>query len=278
MKVVNLYTAQNTLLTNNQICDNLSLDSWPEKDYSTGFHKHSVDKVIVNKDGITNDVRGYPSHKDQDRAILLYPLYFYDQLKSKFPEASKTLIPGNMGENISIVNTDETEPSNNMKFCIGDVLKIGTCILSITYHRNPCSKIDARHNINPNQSSITEYCKTTGLAGIFAKVVRSGKISVGDKIEILLRPNPNWDVRYVAEILFSEDSASKNKAIIVDIFNIKGLGDAMKKKAKAMILDNVNSANSTITNLQDKLVILILLIFTILILIIFATLIVTFGD
>jgi len=241
MKISGLFSAQNTLLSEEEMCEKLKLKSWPEKQYTTGFKKQSVDSVNVEVKGVVDDVRGYPSHIDLDRALLLYPTRFYDILREKFPQCKESLNMGSMGENVCF-------EMSNVGFCIGDVLKIGTCIVVVTYHRIPCPKIDARHNIvhlegqipNP-ETSITEYCKCTGFAGIFVKIITSGTINMNDRVEIVNRPNPEWTVQTVAFCLFSCKSAIENNEMFTNIMNIDCLGKAMKKKAKCMIVESVKS-------------------------------------
>ena len=128
-----------------------------------GTKKHPVPSAFLEKDyGIIGDAHAGKWH----RQISLLAKESVDTMRSKMPE----LAPGDFAENIL------TEGLKLKALPIGAVLSVGEATLEITQIGKEChSDCEIRR--------LTGKC-VMPTDGVFARVIKSGTISVGDPIEI----------------------------------------------------------------------------------------------
>ena len=134
------------------------------------FISREGSKERLHKEHISLDLLGITSDKYYDtnrqRSILITSLHSYTLAQSK----NITMSHGSLGENL-LINY------NPYSLLAGTQLKIGTCILEISQNCTMCdhlSDIDTR---------LPELLKED--RGIFAKVVQSGEIKLGDDIYLM---------------------------------------------------------------------------------------------
>lgn len=116
-------------------------------------------------------------HGGVGKALHHYPAEYYAQLAAAFPDAHH-LAPGGLGENISTRGMTEAD------VCIGDVFCIGSARIQVSQPRTPCWKIDTRTECEGVSAFIGEH----GLAGWYYRVLGSGGIAAGDRLEHIERP------------------------------------------------------------------------------------------
>lgn len=128
-----------------------------------GTKKHPVPSAFLEKDyGIMGDAHAGKWH----RQVSLLAKESVDTMRSKMPE----LAPGDFAENIL------TEGLELKALPIGAVLNVGEATLEITQIGKEChSDCEIRR--------LTGKC-VMPTDGVFARVIKSGTISVGDPIEI----------------------------------------------------------------------------------------------
>jgi len=128
-------------------------------------------------------------HGGLEKAIHYYPEEHYNHWNDHFAvsEAVKTFARGDFGENLSSRGLLEET------VCIGDIFRIGNCELQITQGRTPCWKLNEHTRVRDMAKLFVE----TGRTGWYLRVLAEGDVHVGDRIELVSRPNPRFSVRDV---------------------------------------------------------------------------------
>lgn len=133
---------------------------------------------LLTAEGLAGDTQADRHvHGGDGKALHHYPAEHYAQLAAAFPDAQH-LAPGGLGENISTHSLTEAD------ICIGDVFGIGSARIQVSQPRTPCWKIDTRTACEGVSAFIGEH----GLAGWYYRVLETGEVAAGDRLEHLERP------------------------------------------------------------------------------------------
>ncbi len=181
----------------------------------TAINKQPIEKTQINNTGLVGDAQAEDFHNHKDRAVLQFDSNHYIELKSTFPKSNKYLVNGGFGENFVVKGMNE----HNM--CIGDIVSVGTAILEVSQPRQPCFKLNHRFN----EPSISRHAQNSSKTGWFYRVLTEGDITIGDKIEVIERPHPDWTVAKVQHYLYQETG---NKRITEQLARLKPLGHEVK--------------------------------------------------
>ncbi len=160
-------------------------------------HRHLpssvVTPVFATTTGFEDDeVAAKGAHGGPDKAILCYSTAHYPKWRE---ELALPMEPGGLGENLAVDGQDEST------VCIGDTYRIGEADLQVTQPRLPCSTLARRWNL----STLVKIVRENKRSGWYVRVLREGRISVGDPIERLARPHPEWTVARTAEVHYSRE-------------------------------------------------------------------------
>lgn len=150
----------------------------------SGFVKHAVSgAVTVNALGIAGDEQAdLRVHGGPDKAVYGYASAHYVAWRRDYPQHAGLLVPGGLGENLSIDGMTEAE------LCVGDVHGIGTTRLQVCQPRQPCFKFALRFG----DIHMPRAMMRNGRSGWYYRVLEPGVISPGDAVAVLERPNPNF--------------------------------------------------------------------------------------
>ena len=149
----------------------------------TGIHKQSVvGAVQVARMGLQGDEQADLSlHGGLDKAVYAYPVEHYAFWQArrgaslKCNVADVALVPGAMGENLTLAGLLETE------VWIGDRLHVGSAVLQVSEPRNPCFKFTAKMGL-PHASTLMVQ---SGFSGFYLRVAEAGAITAGDAIRLV---------------------------------------------------------------------------------------------
>lgn len=146
----------------------------PQSGCPTGMYKQSVTGAVeIGVDGFVNDKQADRRvHGGPEKAIHLYPASHYAKLAAQFSDAAGLLIPGSLGENISVADFDERDVH------IGDVWQLGSSLIQVCQPRNPCWKIDERFD----SEGMAIYISANYLTGWYWRVLNPGVVKVGDRL------------------------------------------------------------------------------------------------
>src|SRR5450631_4197048 len=152
----------------------------------SGFVKHGVNgPVHAGTFGLEGDEQAdLTVHGGPDKAVYGYALSSYSIWLRDFSQHGALLIPGGLGENVTIEGLDETT------VCIGDIVRVGTVVLQVSQPRQPCFKFALRFN----DKHLPRAMMRNGLCGWYYRVLEPGTLGAGDAMTLQARPNPGWPV------------------------------------------------------------------------------------
>lgn len=122
-------------------------------------------------------------HGGPDKAVHHYPADHYRHWRRELGE-NPAFCPGGFGENLTTVGLDEG------MVAVGDTFRLGTAVIAVSQGRQPCFKL----NIRFGAASMARQVQTTGRSGWYYRVIEPGKVTAGDSLILLDRPNPKWTV------------------------------------------------------------------------------------
>jgi MOSC domain-containing protein YiiM len=203
MKIIGLYLGK--------------LSNIGEKRSPTGIYKQSVEQVSVDELGIIGDIQADKRfHGGPEKALHQYALYSYEKIIKRYPLLHKQAKPGMIGENLSATDMNE----HNV--CIGDIYKVGSCVLQVSSPRIPCWKIDAKFK----QPDLNQFISQHRLNGWYYRVLQAGNITLNNAFLLQQRPNTSITVDTMLKVIYG-----KAEALIVDVAtNAIGLDPEWQKR------------------------------------------------
>ena len=193
------------------------------KELTTSIYKMPVEESVeVSEHGINGDRQAdLRVHGGYDKALYGYSFKHYQKWSEDLNTHFKDY--GLVGENLTIDDFDEK------KINIGDELKVGSCIFQVSQPRVPCYKLGIKMNNRQFPKMFSQSC----LLGIYLRVIKTGKISVNDNVEIVQQDSNSLSVFTISELLFKNltDKEKMKKAL-----NLKYLSEEIKEKFRERLM------------------------------------------
>ncbi|WP_127531549.1 MOSC domain-containing protein [Paenibacillus kobensis] len=147
-----------------------------EKVVQSGIRKQPVPgSIAITAGGLPGDGQAdLINHGGPDKAVCVYGYDHYPYWEERL---GLSLEVGSFGENFSLSGWDE------MDWCIGDQVRIGTALLQVSQPRQPCFKLGARHGV----PELGEWVAETGYTGFYLRVLNDGVVQAGDEAVIVDR-------------------------------------------------------------------------------------------
>jgi MOSC domain-containing protein YiiM len=154
--------------------------AWKGMTVATAIFKQPVEgPVAVGGWNLSGDAQADLSvHGGPEKAVYAYPAEHYEYWRKELPEVSFAW--GAFGENLT------TEELGEDTVCIGDRMKVGSAVLTVTQPRLPCYKL----NVKFARDDMIKRFLISGRSGFYFSVTDRGEVSAGSTIEILGR-DPN---------------------------------------------------------------------------------------
>jgi MOSC domain-containing protein YiiM len=154
----------------------------PPENRPTGIFKRAVEQPVwLGREGLAGDAQADRRvHGGPEKALHQYPVAHYAALTQAFPDAATTLVPGGMGENLSVPDWDETN------ICVGDIFRLGDARIQVSQPRAPCWKIDGRHGV----AGMTRHIDAHDLTGWYFRVIEEGEVAPDCEFSLLERHAP----------------------------------------------------------------------------------------
>jgi MOSC domain-containing protein YiiM len=130
-------------------------------------------------------------HGGPEMAVCVYPHEHYGYMAEKL---GVELSPGAFGENFT------TEGLLEEEVCIGDVMRVGHAVVQVSKPREPCVNLARRYRNPAIVRWITETCYT----GCYLRVVETGYVEAGNRIELVERPHPGHTVADAMRAILSD--------------------------------------------------------------------------
>lgn len=130
-------------------------------------------------------------HGGVDKAILAYPAAHYAYWGGEFPNAR--FEAGAFGENLSVSDVDEA------RVCVGDLYRLGTCMLQVSQPRQPCWKLSRRWQIDDLAVRVQQSRRT----GWYLRVLEEGELSAGMEMRLVDRPYPELTIAWANDVMYA---------------------------------------------------------------------------
>lgn len=154
----------------------------PPENRPTGiFKSERLEPVWLGQEGLAGDAHAdRRAHGGPEKAFHQFPIAHYARLAATFSDVAALLVPGSMGENLSVGDWDESTVA------IGDIFRIGDARIQVSQPRTPCWKIDRRYGVD----GMAQYIDAYGIAGWYYRVIEEGEVAAGCVFERVERPSP----------------------------------------------------------------------------------------
>lgn len=197
--------------------------------WRTGFVKQPVaDRKFVSMLQIEGDGQADTVHHGgKDKAVLVYAAGHYPnwthELAHEPAHQGKSLLGnGAFGENFTVTQWSEETA------CIGDVLSVGTAVVEVSQPRVPCWKISERWGI----PDLLTRVQRTGRTGWYLRVLQEGFVQAGDTLGLMNRPNPDFTVQLVNDIIHKRLS---DVSVMREVEVLPELADACRNTVQRRI-------------------------------------------
>ncbi len=167
---------------------------WNGMTVQTGIFKSPIEGVVavrrLNLDGDRQS--DLTVHGGLQKAVYGYPSEHYEYWRQDLPDVEFNW--GKFGENLT------TEGLSEEELHIGDQLRVGSAILTVTQPRLPCYKLTIRFQ---REDMIKRFLKSRR-SGFYFSVAQEGELSAGSKIEIVSRDPNRVSVADISRLYFSK--------------------------------------------------------------------------
>jgi MOSC domain-containing protein YiiM len=182
---------------------------------TTGIFKEPVrGRVRLRKLNLDGDKQAdLTVHGGADKAVYAYPKEHYNYWKKELPGM---LLPwGMFGENFTTQGMFE-ETVN-----VGDQFQVGTAKLVATQPRMPCYKLGVKFG----RMDIIKKFLTSGLTGVYFKVMKEGYLEQGDEIKLIKKDENNITINDIVRLytVNKDDLQTMERAV-----NVKDLPNGWK--------------------------------------------------
>lgn len=160
-----------------------SIRPLPPDNRPSAIRKQAVGGPLwLGREGLAGDSQADRRvHGGPDKALHQFPVANYARLAARFPDAAARLVPGSIGENLSVAGWDERI------VCLGDVFRLGAARIQLCQPRTPCWKIDARFEAD----GMAQFIDDQGIGGWYFRVLDEGEVAPGAAFELIERPAPH---------------------------------------------------------------------------------------
>lgn len=140
------------------------------------FKKPVAGRVRVSLYNLEGDGQAdLRNHGGEHKAVYAYSLDHYDHWRRVLGREDMPF--GQFGENLTVSGLDESES------CVGDQLRIGSALFTITQPRVPCYKL----GIRLDEETMPRLFSDFGRTGFYLRVLREGEIQAGDTVDVVER-------------------------------------------------------------------------------------------
>jgi MOSC domain-containing protein YiiM len=163
----------------------------------SAFVKHNVaGPVHVGLVGLDMDEQAdLRVHGGPEKAVYAYASAHYPAWASEIPALASRFIAGSFGENLTITGLTEQD------LCVGDIHGIGSVRLQVCQPRQPCAKLA----LNFEYPRLPKAMVRSGRSGWYYRVLESGTLHAGDRVELLERPLPDFPFNDLLRFLYAPE-------------------------------------------------------------------------
>ena len=188
---------------------------WKGVRVQTAIFKNPVEgPVKVNDLNLAGDKQAdLTVHGGLEKAVYAYPAEHYEYWRNELPTVPFS--PGKFGENLT------TEGLGEDTLCIGDRLRVGTAVLTVTQPRMPYYKLEARFG----RDDMIKRFLASGRSGFYFSVIDPGEVGAGSEVEILSRDADRVTLAYIQELYLGQN---RNQKLLERAINVSALPENWK--------------------------------------------------
>jgi MOSC domain-containing protein YiiM len=188
--------------------------AWNNTTVQTAIFKEPVQgQVWVGKLDLAGDGQAdLRVHGGEYKAVYAYPSEHYSYWQD---ELAVALSRGNFGENLT------TEALFERDLFIGDRLRIGTAVLTVTQPRMPCYKLEIRFGRN----DMIKRFLASRRSGFYFSVEEEGEVSAESKIEFLSRDPERVSVVDIVDLYLGE---ARDPELLERVMRVGALPESWK--------------------------------------------------
>lgn len=188
----------------------------------TAIRKKPVDFVQVHELGaVGNDVGLKAHHGGVDKALFFMSDQTFEKLTALISKDFDWKEQAIYGENFVV---DELNEHN---VCVGDRYQIGSVIVEVSQPRKPCDRLSKNTEYAETQHIIRE----TGLTGWYVRVIQTGEIHQGDRLELLARPYPQFSIMHLNRLL-TDKATEEMREELEAALSCEKLAEAFKRSLR----------------------------------------------
>lgn len=155
------------------------------------FKTEKDDRIWLGDTALHGDeVADKKNHGGPEKAVFAYPIKHYDYWKEDLE--LQTIDMGAMGENLAVLDMDEST------VCIGDIYKLGDALIQVSQPRRPCWKPARRFKVMDFALRI----QNSGRTGWYFRVLQEGHVQSGVELALIERSYPEWTITACNEVMY----------------------------------------------------------------------------
>jgi MOSC domain-containing protein YiiM len=156
---------------------------------TTGIRKSPIANGLLEADGFRGDASAEPGHHTADKAVHLFADENYALIESRL---GLTLPRPTFGENLTATGVHEEH------VYVGDHFQVGEAVIAVTQPTERCRTIGRSVGIPKILKALHEL----EVCGFYARVVKPGRVAVGEPLVLCDRPQSNWSIKRLHQLMF----------------------------------------------------------------------------
>jgi MOSC domain-containing protein YiiM len=174
-----------------------------DKPITTGIFKQSVTgPVRVGRYNLAGDGQAdLDNHGGEHKAVYAYSLDHYPYWRAVLKR--EEMAYGQFGENLTVAGLDESV------CCVGDQLRIGSALFTISQPRVPCFKLGIRLGDENMPRLFSESART----GFYLKVLGEGEVEAGDAVSVVGRGYGGVAIRSLFEAYMNRGANDASRTL-----------------------------------------------------------------
>ncbi|WP_067148742.1 MOSC domain-containing protein [Pseudotamlana agarivorans] len=195
---------------------------WNNKEVTTGIYKTPTSSpIFLGQSDVENDtVTDRKYHGGEFKACYLFSEDQYPYWKGLYPNLDWNY--GMFGENLTVEGLDET------KIQVGDIYRVGTALVQISEHREPCFKLGVKFE---TQEVLKQFIHH-GFCGTYIRVIEEGHVQNGDTFTLVKPAENSLTTSELFHLIFER---TKNQDLLLKAINNEALAPKLRNDLKKLI-------------------------------------------
>jgi MOSC domain-containing protein YiiM len=156
---------------------------------TSAIRKSPIASGLLAAEGFLGDASAEPVHHTTDKAIHLFADENYALVEARLGVA---LPQPAFGENLVATGIREEH------VCVGDHFQVGEAVVRVTQPTERCKTIGRSIGL----PGILRVLHGLEVCGFYARVIKPGRVAVGDPLVLRRRPQSAWSIKRLHQLMF----------------------------------------------------------------------------